>query len=384
VYNTTSNSGPAFTRTIAPASGQAGNLGNPIEQQGTNYYIGSNNGQTFGVSPYTPSNANTFINNLNINQSPQSISVFSNGSSLYSSSGTWTASDGGNFLTFFGRGDGGSGIMAGNMNEILVYNSVLTSAQRQVIEGYLAWKWNIQSNLSSNHPFRYAAPTSLSIGGLTNYTYSTSYLPGLTAWYDAADPLGTGVQPANSTVMSNWYDKSGNSNTMLATGSPTYTTASQNSLPGITLSGNSGTTISSSYQTYIPPGTFLAELDAFVVYKNTGISSTVTYNTLITRNQIGNNFGNPLDIVNANFTAGLSNASFNTSSYNIFNTATSIFNINISQNTTTSSKMSGYTNGSAITFTLSSGSSTWTPSDIGNILSLGSRGDRLTGFNGLF
>jgi len=619
VYKTTNTAGPAFTRTIPPASGQAGNLGNPIDQQGTFYYIGSNNAQSFNVTPYTPYNTNTFINNLNINQSPQSISVFSNGNSLYSSTGTWTASDGGNFLTFFGRGDGGSSIMAGNMNEILVYNSVLTAplrqaiegylawkwnivsslpvghpyrtsaptsntvpttffptyipgiqlwldgadplatgtppangtaittwsdksgngrngtgtgspayvsassnisfngsqyfttaytsfapaetifvvynitnntsqaalvdtnssggrsfqhfagngpslassgiawratgtlpitsgvtyiagvsystagisifvngllsvtnatnpsftagtttigygnfnsfyltgsiseiiiynavlstSQRQIVEGYLAWKWNMRTSLAINHPFRNFVPTINSIITTANYTYSASHLPGLQAWYDAADPLGTGVQPANGTVISNWVDKAGESlNPMIATGSPTYTTASQNGLPGITVSGNSGTTITSFFQTYIPPGTFLAELDAYVVYKNV---SAVTFNTVINRTTLATgNFANPLDSYGTAYTAGLSNAVNVTGSYNLYNTTTSIFNINVSQNTASSSRLTGYTNGTPITFT---GTSTgWTPSDIGNILTLGSRGDRATGFNGLF
>jgi hypothetical protein len=37
--------------------------------------------------------------------------------------------------------------------EIILYNSVLTTTQRQQIEGYLAWKWGLQKSLPSNHPF---------------------------------------------------------------------------------------------------------------------------------------------------------------------------------------------------------------------------------------
>lgn len=382
VYNSTNTAGPAFTRTIAPASGQAGNFGNPIEQQGSSYYIGANNAQTFGVSPYTPYKTTTFINNLNINQSPQSISVFSNGSSLYSSTGTWTASDTGNFLTFFGRGDGGSGIMSGNMNEILVYNSILTSGQRQVIEGYLAWKWNIQASLASNHPFRYFIPTSLSVGALTNYNYSTSVLPGLTAWYDALDPLGTGFQVANGTVISNWADKAGESlNPMISTGSPTYTTGSQNGLPGITVSGNSGITITNYFQAQVIPGTFSAQLDAFVVYKNT---SAVTYNALISRSSSSASYNAPLDIYDTAIFAGNYPSSYvqAASSFNVYNTATSIFNVTLTQSTAASSKVTSYRNGTAATLT---GSSTgWTPGDAGTHLYLGTRGDKQTGFNGIF
>jgi len=273
--------------------------------------------------------------------------------------------------------------MNGTIYEIIIYNSSLTTQQRQTVEGYLAWKWSLQTTLPTTHPFRYIAPNANSITSLAP-SYSTSYLPGLVAWYDAADPLGTGVPVANSTVMSNWFDKSGNSNTMVAAGAPTYTTGSQNGLPGITISGNSGTTITSYYRTAIAPQTFSAELDAFVVYKNT---TSVTYDTIISRSLLNDSAGNPLDMYyNAGslVSVGLNNSSAYTSSYNPFNTNTSIFNINVSQATQDTSKLTGYTNGTAITFTYTGGSINWTPSDIGSVLTLGSRGDQLTGFNGLF
>jgi hypothetical protein len=41
----------------------------------------------------------------------------------------------------------------GLVGEILIYNSVLTTKQRQVVEGYLAWKWNLQAQLPAGHPF---------------------------------------------------------------------------------------------------------------------------------------------------------------------------------------------------------------------------------------
>ena len=266
--------------------------------------------------------------------------------------------------------------MNGTIYEIIIYNTSLTTQQRQTVEGYLAWKWSLQTTLPSTHPFRYIAPNANSIASLAP-SYSSSYLPGLIAWYDAADPLGTGVPVANSTVMSNWFDKSGNSNTMIAAGAPTYTTGSQNGLPGITLSGNSGTTITNYYRTTIAPGTFLAELDAFVVYKNT---SAVTNNTLINRSLL-ENVGNPLAIRDTFVFVGFNNSTSFTSSYNLYNTNTSLYNINLSQATAATSKVTAYTNGTAITLT---GGTTWTPSDIGTVLTLGSRGDQFTGFNGLF
>jgi len=43
--------------------------------------------------------------------------------------------------------------------EIIFYNSVLSTNDRQKIEGYLAWKWGIQASLPVGHPYKSAAPT---------------------------------------------------------------------------------------------------------------------------------------------------------------------------------------------------------------------------------
>jgi hypothetical protein len=42
----------------------------------------------------------------------------------------------------------------GYVNEIIIYNSLLTLSQRQQVEGYLANKWNIQSLMSSSHAYK--------------------------------------------------------------------------------------------------------------------------------------------------------------------------------------------------------------------------------------
>ena len=42
--------------------------------------------------------------------------------------------------------------------EILVFNIYLSTQERQTIEGYLAWKWGLQTNLPTNHPWRYSEP----------------------------------------------------------------------------------------------------------------------------------------------------------------------------------------------------------------------------------
>ena len=47
---------------------------------------------------------------------------------------------------------------SGNIGEIICYNTLLTREQRQNTEGYLAWKWGLQGNLSSSHPYKLYPP----------------------------------------------------------------------------------------------------------------------------------------------------------------------------------------------------------------------------------
>jgi hypothetical protein len=46
----------------------------------------------------------------------------------------------------------------GTIGEVIVLNIALTDAQRQQIEGYLAWKWGINGSLPTNHPYYSAKP----------------------------------------------------------------------------------------------------------------------------------------------------------------------------------------------------------------------------------
>ena len=41
----------------------------------------------------------------------------------------------------------------GNISEVIVYPGGVTSSQRQQTEGYLAWKWGLQSSLPGGHPY---------------------------------------------------------------------------------------------------------------------------------------------------------------------------------------------------------------------------------------
>lgn len=57
------------------------------------------------------------------------------------------------------RGAAGTNPWKGYIGEVLVYNGALVTADRQKIEGYLAWKWGLQASLPAGHPYLSAAPT---------------------------------------------------------------------------------------------------------------------------------------------------------------------------------------------------------------------------------
>jgi autotransporter-associated beta strand protein len=50
---------------------------------------------------------------------------------------------------------------AGNYGEVVVTNTASTT-ERQLLEGYMAWKWGTQSLLANDHPYKNAAPVSAS------------------------------------------------------------------------------------------------------------------------------------------------------------------------------------------------------------------------------
>ena len=112
-----------------------------------------------------------------------------------------------------------------DLGEVLVYNTSLTDAQRQQIEGYLAWKWGLTSSLPANHPFKTPlAPFPLLTvprkGGLRSFTPTS--ISGLQLWLDATDVNGNGTPVANGATVSTWTDKSGNGRNATGGTSPTY------------------------------------------------------------------------------------------------------------------------------------------------------------------
>ena len=111
--------------------------------------------------------------------------VYVNGGQFVGGPQSFNTQPGG--VTNIGSGAGGD-FFAGSIQEVLLFNTSLSDPQRHIIEGYLAWKWGLQSNLPDNHPFKSAAPagsTSFPKSLVTNFT-TISALPDKGFWTGGA------------------------------------------------------------------------------------------------------------------------------------------------------------------------------------------------------
>ena len=208
----------------------------------TNYYYTRVNGIT-GGGGYVPSTPYTSI--LEFVYTPNTGTLYANGTqynTITTTAGGTAALNSSFILNLF------LGAMQGNICELLIFGTALSTTQRQQMEGYLAYKWGLQGSLPVNHPY-YNNPITQSIvrsipNPITMYQYSPRSLSGLALWLDAADSntvLRTGVN------VSAWNDKSGNGFNMSNNASyqsPTYNTSGFNGKPTISFVRNSSNSFS--------------------------------------------------------------------------------------------------------------------------------------------
>ena len=136
----------------------------------------------------------------------------------------------------------------GSIAEVIAFNTVISVAQRQTIEGYLAQKWGFVASLPANHPgAKTNGPISISI------PYSATFNPlsigGCALWLDAADSTTvTGTSPITA-----WLDKSSAGRTVTITSGPTYGSTTRNGKNTMSFNNN---VISSSIASAVGTGDF--------------------------------------------------------------------------------------------------------------------------------
>jgi len=186
---------------------------------------------TNGTVAAALNNTNTLLYNMNYTYGSSTGDLRVNGTTITASYGG-TPSPSGD-LTISGTG---WGVVANlRIYEVIIYKgtTVLTTAQLQQIEGYLAQKWGLTSRLPGGHPgltqTLYTAPKARTL--LTKQVYpsfSPVQLSNCALWLDGSDPLATGSAPSNGTAVNSWKDKSGNSanGTITSAGAAVYSASS--------------------------------------------------------------------------------------------------------------------------------------------------------------
>ncbi len=146
----------------------------------------------------------------------------------YAPSASYTFSS----VAFGRRGDGI--YFTGAVAEAILFNRSLTTSEMNMMEGYLAYKYGIQSRLPSNHPYRTAIVQTLlpnqasSIPNPIFVDWSPTQISGCQLWLDATDSTSVTLNTSNVTQ---WSDKSGNARHLTQStlsNSPNYTKVNSN------------------------------------------------------------------------------------------------------------------------------------------------------------
>jgi len=240
--------------------------------------VNANNNYSLPATVFQP-----FIFSQSTGTSPQTGSY--NGTAINASAGTvgtitWSG------ITVGGRFTNASDWWSGHICEVIIYSTLLSTNQRQQVEGYLAWKWGIQSSLPSNHPYKNSSPNITNPAGISRpanvlpipsiactpiRTYSL-VTAGLVFHIDAGNSAS---YPGSG---STWYDLTASGLNITLYGGPTYSAANGGSLFFVPTSFQYG-------QTSAPLDLPLWTLEAWTYYNGT---NTGNWPNVITDMYTGN------------------------------------------------------------------------------------------------
>ncbi len=214
------------------------------------------------------------------------------------------------------------------MYEFLHFSSLLTIPQRQLVEGYLAWKWDLSSSLPVEHPYT-NGPPSVNISNGSVYVSSGS---ATTPSYSFVSDKSTGIHLVGSSQLA--FDTAGvqrmvisNSNVGIGTGAPAYT---------LEVSGTTSTS-NAIVSTYLRNALTPTLFD--ISSGNVSNSALHTTGSIVTTSTTSNSVGGVTFVSNAIRNA-LTPTLFDISGGNISNSAT-ITTSNIVGNTLSSNSIGG-------------------------------------------
>ena len=207
-----------------------GSPGNSLGNPGLGYNSPTTTVQT--LQSYNTSNSTFFGPSLNLTADTPTILFWAwyngnmvyfscNGTNLLTSTQGTTAyyNPASTDTQFYIGNDGGFGAQF-TLGELMMYNQYGETPFRNLIEGHLAWKWGLQTNLPAYHPYYYSAPGLQSLTEV-NALSEPSDIAGLTMWLDAADTTTLTLTPSFV-----WIDKSATANNVFSTTTATSPTLS--------------------------------------------------------------------------------------------------------------------------------------------------------------
>jgi hypothetical protein len=210
----------------------------------------------------------------------------------------------------------------GEIAEVIVYNTDLTTINRQLVEGHLANKWGLQARLPSNHPYYQYRPLTSNLPlplvpvnplfvrnlgsppysgfptNITNGYFSPKSVANLNLWLDSADPS---TLVTSGTSVTQWNDKSGSGNNGTSVGTISNT-GTINKLTALSWSGSGSTYFTGAL---VNSGTTLTVLSVFLMN-----SSSYTTARVLSLAKPGFN-----DFNNTAYTAAIERNSGNFDSY---------------------------------------------------------------------
>ena len=147
--------------------------------------------------------------------------------------------------------------MNGEVAEVIIFLRTTTTTEQQQLEGYLAWKWGLQANLSAGHPylssppipqmaFPYTPHVKIEVSNnLVPYT-----VPGLSLWLDSQDSSTLTIPNTTTNAVTAWADKSGKANNTIAVGGVdvVYTPNAINGYPALSFTASTTDATSSWFR----------------------------------------------------------------------------------------------------------------------------------------
>ena len=296
------------------------------EGNGAGYYkIGQGSTVSYGASAVVGFTSSSSSASISVNGT---VASFSGNGSLPSANSTSTT-----FL--FGDARNGTFTSDINIYEMVGYNYQLSTTQAQQIEGYLAWKWGLQSSLPTSHPYFSGIPlypiitttTSITTGSaIINFTPPAGSVIGTI--YSANVGLvnyGSSSYPSTSIFVSGLSSNTAyvfslmtSNSSGTSTASPTVTiTTLPNQPTSLTLINTSTNSITISFTP--PTGSVAITYSSTVgtgsgtptTYTITGLTASTTYSiSIIATNATGSSTSSALTRTTA--TAPPTNLSANT------------------------------------------------------------------------